>query len=274
MKDEELIAFLQWAAPRLGMRWEGFRKVRRQVGKRIARRLRELNIPDIENYRRMLERDESEWGVLDSMARITISRFYRDRGFFDFLAEAVLPELARIAVERNGRTVRAWSAGCASGEEPYTLSLLWSFTVKSKYPSVNLEIEATDSDSVLLERAREGLYESSSLKDLPEGWKNAAFEKSGEGYTLRAEHRRRVSFSIQDIRRDAPQGLFDMILCRNLVFTYFAGSVQKEIARTLTAKLFPGGALGIGIHESLPENAHGLGLEVWSNRLRVFRKSL
>ena len=97
MKNAECVDFLQWALPRLGMRWPGFRKVRRQVCKRIDRRLRELGLPDLAAYRIRLGQDSTEWKFLDGACRITISRFYRDRGVFDALGANVLPALARAA---------------------------------------------------------------------------------------------------------------------------------------------------------------------------------
>ena len=77
MKDSDCVDFLQWALPRLGLRWPGFRKVRKQVCKRVDRRLRELGVPDAKTYRDFLEKHREEWSVLDSFCRIPISRFYR-----------------------------------------------------------------------------------------------------------------------------------------------------------------------------------------------------
>ncbi|MBU3889787.1 CheR family methyltransferase [Methylosinus sp. KRF6] len=120
MRDEELVSFLQWALPILRLRWRGFLNVRRQVGKRLNRRLAELGLPTLDDYRERLRADTTEWAVLDSFFRVTISRFYRDRRVFDILRFRVLPELAR-AAHSPGRTIRCWCAGCACGEEVYTV---------------------------------------------------------------------------------------------------------------------------------------------------------
>lgn len=85
-RDAQWVSFLQWALPRLGLRWPGFRKVRRQVIKRIARRIEALQLGDLDSYRRYLETHEQEWLRLDDFCRITISRVYRDRRVFDSLA--------------------------------------------------------------------------------------------------------------------------------------------------------------------------------------------
>ncbi|HUS38260.1 MAG: hypothetical protein WBF93_12370 [Pirellulales bacterium] len=95
MKDAECVELLQWALPRLRMRWLGFRKVRRQVGKRVDRRLHQLGLDSVDQYRTYLAVHEGEWSVLNDCCRITISRFYRDRGVFDFLGswEAIANEI-------------------------------------------------------------------------------------------------------------------------------------------------------------------------------------
>ena len=83
MDDGQYVEFLQWALPRLHMRWPGFRKVRRQVRKRIRKRITALHLGGLDEYRNYLNRNSAEWSVLDSFCRITISRFYRDRVVFD-----------------------------------------------------------------------------------------------------------------------------------------------------------------------------------------------
>src|SRR4051812_3321182 len=98
MQDRECAAFLEWALPRLELRSPGFRRVRGQVCKRLARRQSELGIPSLTEYRTYLDSHPDEWRVLDPLCRVTISRFYRDRAIFDALAGEVLPLLAERAV--------------------------------------------------------------------------------------------------------------------------------------------------------------------------------
>src|SRR5690242_9500744 len=129
MHEDECAAFLQWALPRLRLRWAGFRKVRRQVCKRLRRRLDELRLKSLEQYRSRLEADPLEWAVLDHLCRITISRLYRDKWVFDFLGRVILLDLTQ-AASLHSRPIRCWSAGCASGEEVYTLKILYELEVK------------------------------------------------------------------------------------------------------------------------------------------------
>ncbi len=255
MKDSACVAFLQWALPILGLRWKGFRRVRRQVCKRIGRRLSALGLPDLDAYRARLAADEAEWRILDSLCRVTVSRFYRDRGVFDHLRHRLLPEL--VAGAAPGR-LHLWSAGCASGEEPYTLSILWRLGLAAARPGIEPCILATDADSALLERARDALYPASALKELPTAWREAAFVAHGARFRLRPEFRRGVEFRCADIRSDLPEGAFHVVLCRNLVFTYFEEALQRRLLDDIAARLRPGGALVIGSHEALPSGAAGL----------------
>ena len=137
LSDEECVAFLQYALPRLNLRWAGFRKVRGQVNKRLKRRIKELGLEGLTAYRSYLEEDPEEWRRLDEFCRITISRFYRDRGVFQLLQDRVLPELAERAADEGRSVIRVWSAGCASGEEVYTLRILWDLTTFPRLPARN-----------------------------------------------------------------------------------------------------------------------------------------
>jgi chemotaxis protein methyltransferase CheR len=236
MKDADCTAFLQWALPQMRMRWRGFRKVRRQVCRRISRRMQELGTTD---YRAWLEDHPDEWTVLDGLCRITISRFYRDKGIFDTLLHEVLPSLI-------DNPVHIWCAGCASGEEPYTVRLLWDLGLSPE--NGQLSIVATDSDPKMLERARRGVYPAGNLKDLPAEWMQKAFEPQGDEFRLKDRHKD-VEFLVQDVRHETPQGPFDIVLCRNLVFTYYDESLQAEIQQRILRTIRPGGYMVTGKHE-------------------------
>lgn len=250
MRDNECIAFLRWSLLKLGLRWQGFRKVRKTVCKRVDRRLRELGLIDASSYRAYLDGHPEEWAALDSMCRIPISRFWRDRAVFACLAERILPNLA----ERlgPGREVRCWSVGCASGEEPYSLRLAWMQRAAVTHPDGRFRVVATDSDEIMLARARLGVYCQSSLRDLPSSLQTAAFVKDNGNVRLRPEIREDITFLQQDARDAAPAGRFDLILCRNLAFTYFAMPQQQDVLDRLVGKLHETGFLVLGSHESLP----------------------
>lgn len=270
MTDPECVRFLQWALPQLRMRWAGFRRIRRRVCKRIAQRLRELQLPDTAAYQAYLQNHADEWAKLDVICRVSISRFYRDRQVFRMLEQEVLPQLANAARARHEPSLRVWSAGCASGEEPYTLTLLWHLVLQQQCPGLALQILATDVDPLLLRRAQRACYPFSSVKNLPPAWREQAFEERAQEYCLRPAFRQDVIFQCQDVRDTLPAGPFHLVLCRNLVFTYFAPALQKNIARQIVAALRPGGVLVLGVHEKLPELDQAM--ETWSSRLGIYRK--
>lgn len=271
MQDSEGIQFLQWCLPRMGLRWPGFRKVRKRVYRRITRRIRELGLSGLSAYRSHLDTHAGEWAILDGLCRIPISRFYRDRGVFHHLEEEVLPELGALALARGETELSCWSIGCASGEEPHTIAIAWRLGPGRRVPDLRLRILATDTDPEGLARARLGYYSRSSLKDLPPAYLEQAFVPTARGWCLGEVYREGVTFAEQDVRRTAPAGPFHLVLCRYVAFTYFAEDRQRDVLRTIVDRLVPGGALVIGSVESLPDGVPGL--EVWSTKSRVYRRT-
>jgi chemotaxis protein methyltransferase CheR len=249
--------FLHWALPQLDLSWPGFRKVHCQVCKRLKRRIRELQLPDFAGYRARLEVDPAEWRALDECCHITISRLFRERKVFEVLRVRVLPELAARA-GREKRDVRVWSAGCASGEEPYSLKILWDADIAGLFPSVSLSILATDIDKDMLARARKGCFKGGSLREMPLDLIEEAFDREDSLYCVRPNHRAGIDFASQDLRAETPPSLFELILCRYVAFTYFTLPLQHAVLARLEDQLEPGGYLVIGSDEELPEGAGGL----------------
>jgi chemotaxis protein methyltransferase CheR len=271
MTDVACSAFLQWALPRLERRWAGYRKVRRLACKRISDRLRALGLADFDAYRGWLESHPAEWRELDALLDIPISRFCRDRGVFESIERDVLPALARAAREARRTMLECWSAGCASGEEPYTLAILWRQRLQPAFAQLDLRIVATDRDAALLERARIGCYGASSLKELAADLRAAAFEPRDGRWCVRPEYRA-VELLREDLREEMPVGPFDLVLCRNVVATYYAPAVQREIMARIATRLRSGGALVLGLHEALPEGFAGL--SPWPGARAVHRKTV
>lgn len=268
MNDTDCTAFLQWALPRLELRWPGFRKVRRQVCKRLYKRLSELGLDDFAAYRRRLEADPTEWRVFDECCHITISRFFRDRGIFEVLRTHVLPGIAARAT-RERRAACIWSAGCASGEEPYTLKILWDLEVTRSSPDTRLTIIATDIDEGMLARAQQGCFKQTSLHELPPHLLEQAFDRAGPLFCIKPRHREGITFLHQDLRSDSPTEVFDLILCRYVAFTYFAVPLQQRVLARMTERLLSHGYLVIGTHERLPDTR---GLATLAGARQIFEK--
>jgi chemotaxis protein methyltransferase CheR len=252
--DAACVAFLQWSLPRLGLRWAGYRRVHRQVCRRLHRRLGELGLPDLDAYRARLAADPAEWDVLATLTPVTISRFARDRAVFDALARAVVPALGRARL-------RAWSAGCASGEEAYTLALLW--------PA--MDVLATDVHPAVLERARRAAYPRSSLRELTPAERKRAFEARGDEHVVRPEIAARVTVARHDVRDTPPPGgPFDLVLCRNVAFTYLDEDRRRAVLAGMASAVRTGGALVIGLHEALPPSPW---FAPWPGARAVHRRS-
>ena len=251
--DAACVAFLQWALPRLGLHWAGYRKVRRQVCRRLHRRLAELGLPDLDAYRARLAADPAEWDVLATLTPVTISRFARDRVVFDALAREVVPTLGRVRL-------RAWSAGCASGEEAYTLALLW--------PA--MDVLATDVHPAVLVRARRAAYPRSSLRELTASERERAFVTRGDEHVVRPEIAARVTVARHDVHDPPPGGPFDLVLCRNVAFTYLDEDRRHAVLAGMASAVRAGGALVIGLHEALPPSPW---FAPWPEARAVHRRS-
>jgi chemotaxis protein methyltransferase CheR len=270
MNDKDCVAFLQWALPKLHFRWEGFRRVRAQVCKRINRRMQALGLEVQDDYHQYLEGHAEEWLKLDGLTRVTISRFYRDKAMFAFLEREVLPELARRAGARGARRLKVLSLGCGSGEEPYTIALLWMLRIASQFQDLDLELDAIDADPHMLSRAKEARYEYGTVKNLPEELLQEGFVSREGLFELKPEFKDRVRFIQKDVRLGLPEKTYDLVFCRNLVFTYYDEALQARLLDTISAVIKADGVLVIGIHEDLPKTGHDL--QAWSERLRIYRK--
>jgi chemotaxis protein methyltransferase CheR len=209
----------------------------------------ELGLTSLDDYLTHLEAHPTELGVLHGILSITVSRFFRDREEWIRLRRH-LPELARVG------GLRAWSVGCASGEEPYTLSILWKLWSKGvRAQKGTLDILATDISSTCLERARRRIYPEGAVHSAPPEALRGYFRRGGSGlYELDRRIASTVAFKRLDLLGDPwPEGPFDLILCRNLVFTYLEEPVRSEVARRLLDRVRPGGFLMVGSNERPPQ---------------------
>ncbi|MDR8389646.1 hypothetical protein NC796_00765 [Aliifodinibius sp. S!AR15-10] len=263
------IKFLQWALPRMGYRWEGFRKPRNQVLKRIRERMQQLGLsggyPEFKEY---LESHPEEWKQLDRLCDVTISKFFRDRKVWEFLRDHVLYEMLK---KHEAKSVNLWSVGCCNGEEPYTLAMISEQLTANSDQQKNISILATDRNAEVLERARTGRYPSGALKELTEDEITTFFHETGgkddEDFEINEFLKQQISFELRDIQYSLPDQVFDIILCRNLVFTYFTQERQLQFLQLLKPRLANEAFLVIGSNEELPK----LGwLEAVSKTHRVY----
>jgi chemotaxis protein methyltransferase CheR len=216
----------------------------------VKHRISALGLGGFASYRQRLEADPQEWRILDQCCHITISRFFRDRAVFECLSHSILPAIAERA-RSEWRQARCWSAGCASGEEPYSVRLLWNLAVRGAPEA--LSIVATDVDGALLARARDGCYGPTCLREVPPELMSLAFARAGLRFCVRPQHREGVKFLKQDLRSEAPSGPFDLILCRNIAFTYFVPALREKTLAIIADRLGPKGFLVVGTHEEVDD---------------------
>ncbi len=263
--------FLKWVLPQLGFRWEGYRKVKRQVCKRINARISYLQLRGLISYKEYLSKNPGEWKILDSMMQISISRFFRDYKSWELLGNKLLPELAARAIEKN-RPLRCWSAGCASGEEPYSLAILYDQKLKHQFPALEFQLAATDANNNLLERATNACYPAGNVKDVPANYLRKYFIKQNEEYCLKNNIKNMVTFMKQDIRKEMPEGQFDLVFCKNIVGMYFAREKAIEVFNRIATKIRPGGFMITGNHEPVPaDSLHDI--RVFNRGLNIYQKT-
>ena len=150
---------------RIGFSWRGYRRVRKGVKKRIRRHMKALGCQDFEAYLRALDNDKVLRAQCEVLMTVSISRFFRDRGFWEIFENQILPEI----IDRNRDRVKVWFAGCACGEEVFSFTILWDRLQDRFQDLPDLKLLATDMNLVYLERARLGLFSRSSLKEVPAG---------------------------------------------------------------------------------------------------------
>ncbi len=239
--------FLKEVAPVLGLQWRPFQ--RRGVKRKVERRFLQLGFSRFDEYLLKVQKDPGEKDCLSKILTVTISRFFRDREVFDALETSVLPTILN---NLRGKELNIWSIGCASGEEPYSLSLLWKEKFEREFPEVRLSILATDIDESMLQRAEEGRYKKSSLREIPQKMVENYFHQEGGFFILDPSIPKSVQFKRHHILKEEPFVGMDLILCRNVVFTYFSKASQIDLLKILFTSLKEEGYLVIGKEETLP----------------------
>lgn len=246
----EFTTFLKQTLIPMGLEWRYFH--RKSIERRVIARIQELRIASIREYAAILTRCGDEKKLLRSLMSVTISRFFRDRELFQALREQILPELTSRYTSTD-KKLQVWCAGCAGGEEPYSLAILWRSYFHTAH--VELKILATDINPKCLRRAYTALYGSSSLKEVPKKLIETYFESSGQKYRLLPEIRKMVGFKVHDLLIDDIPGAFSLVFCRNTAFTYFLPSMRPIIVLKIHEALEPGGFLVIGRKERLPHES-------------------
>jgi len=195
--------------------------------RRISRRMALAHSRTIRDYAEYLRVHPEEVTELCRAFLINVTGFFRDREAFDFLKDFVVPDM----IERgraNGRAFRAWSAGCSTGEEAYSLAILLAEVLGGELSEWNVKIFATDLDDEAVNFARRGLYPQKLLSALPDGFQERYFEQIDHGHRVSKNLRQMVIFGTQDLTRGVPFPRMDLVVCRNLLI-YLKQELQQDI---------------------------------------------
>lgn len=214
-------------------------------------------------YVQLLRRDAAERERLRSALLVKVSSFLRDPAAWVALERHVLVPLARIAARRE---VRMWSAGCATGEEAYSLALMTAAAANGRGA---IKVFGTDLDEAALATARAGRYPPEALADMPRRLAARYFAGDGDARRVRADLRRHVVFGRHDLLRDPPLAGMDLVACRN-VLIYLQPADRREVLRRLTDSVRPGGILFLGKAEGAA--TPGPGFERVAKGLPIFRR--
>jgi chemotaxis methyl-accepting protein methylase len=261
----EFDQFLKETSSLLGLQWQRFQ--RRGIRRKIEHRLVEVGLGSFEEYSQRIKEDPQEKGHLSKILTVTISRFFRDQEVFNTIETSVFPAL----LKENPTELKLWSMGCASGEEPYSLCLLWKARFENDWPQIHFSVLATDIDESLLERAKEGRYKKSSLREVPQDILGKYFRAEGDVFLLEKRVGECVEFQRHDILREEPFSGMDLVFCRNLTFTYFSRETQIEILKKIFMCLGEQGSLVTGSDESIPLTYPTLFTPVFPKQ-KIFRK--
>ena len=234
--------------------WKGYRKVRKGVKKRIGRHMQSVGCRQMDAYLHLLKTSEAARRACERLLTVSISRFYRDRQIWQLLSMNILPNLAR----QNDNPVRIWSAGCARGEEVYSLKIAWEELKRRSTRAGRLTIVASDLNADYLAMARNGHYTRGSVKELSAELQTRYFQKSRSGRRLsvRPELKTGIEWICQDLLNGPPpEKKYDLILLRNNLLTYYRAPDVNTGFQNVMAALAPAGFLIIGAHEHLPDSA-------------------
>lgn len=238
------------------------------IQRRIERRMNVHQIENLKSYLRFVLANPHELDALFQELLIGVTSFFRDPQAFEILEQKVLP--ARMSGKPEGATLRFWVAGCSTGEEAYSLAILFREYVMQHQLRLTVQIFASDLDSRAIDQARTGLYPVGIAGDLTPARLQRFFTKEDSGYRVKKEIRDLVVFAVHNILTDAPFTKLDFLSCRNLLI-YLDAAAQRKILPLFHYALKPDGILFLGSSETIGECEHLF--SVIDRKWKLFRRT-
>jgi two-component system, chemotaxis family, CheB/CheR fusion protein len=238
---DKLIRYIQESR---GIDFRGYKRT--SLRRRITLRMEQVGADGFAAYHALLEADPQEFGALLNTVLINVTSFFRDTDAWEALRQEVLPKL--LVPARRG-AIRIWSVGCASGEEPYSLAILFVEALGATEFARRVKIYATDLDEAALETARHATYLPRDMENVPDALRDKYFERTASHYMVSRELRKCVIFGRHNIVDDAPISRIDLLACRNLLI-YLATDTQNAVLPRLHYALTDDGVMFLGKAET------------------------
>jgi chemotaxis protein methyltransferase CheR len=198
------------------------------LARRVEVRLRALNLDSYQKYSVVLSSDPAEKDRLSKELTIHVTHFFRDIDFYESFKKEVLPELIEHKKSKNQKTIRVWSAGCSTGEEPYGIAICFADYLKQDLSKWDIKIIGTDYDMNTVLQAKKGVYEDFQFRETPQNYKDNYFRKEGTSYAVVDSIKNKVEFSVGDILSNNKPKSLDIIFCRNTVI-YFDSPAKSQL---------------------------------------------
>ncbi|HON88368.1 MAG TPA: protein-glutamate O-methyltransferase CheR [Spirochaetia bacterium] len=211
---------------------------------RLAERLREKKLQNLREYYQIIISDKDELKLLLDSVTTNLTRFFRNQGHFDALEHYVIPELMK---QKKDKVIKIWSAGCSTGEEPYSIAMLLEDKLSMGW---TYQITASDISLKSLMVGKEGFYPETRIQGVPEPYLERFFEKLPNGFQVKESIKSKITFDYHNLKHDASQRNLDIVFCRN-VLIYFDEAAQKATVERFWQAMADKSFLFIGHSESL-----------------------
>lgn len=264
--DEVFEALLRYMRDSRGFDFTGYKRT--SLMRRVRHRMDQAGYQTFEEYLDVLQASSDEFAALFNTILINVTDFFRDPPAWQFLREEVIPSI--LAERGPNDPIRVWSAGCASGQEAYTLAMVLADALGPEAFRSRVKIYATDVDEEALTEARAGTYDAKSVESIPTELLHRYFEQAGGRYVFRKDLRRSVIFGRNDLVKDAPISRVDLLVCRNTLM-YLNAETQRNVLSRLNFALAPLGTLFLGHAEMLL--SHSDRFTPLNLKQRIFRKT-
>lgn len=264
--DEAFEALLRYMRDSRGFDFTGYKRT--SLMRRVRRRMDQAGYPTFEEYLDFLQASSDEFTALFNTILINVTSFFRDAEAWDYVGAEVIPRL--LAERGPDDPIRVWSAGCASGQEAYTLAMLLAEALGADEFRQRVKIYATDVDEDALSEGRTASYDAKAVESVPPEMLGRYFEQVNGRYVFRKDLRRAVIFGRNDLVTDAPISRVDLLVCRNALM-YLNAETQRNVLGRLHFALTPQGTLFLGHAEMLL--SHGDRFTPLSLKHRIFRKA-